>query len=60
MAERLDGIVLRELRVRPIRDATERASWDGSGAQAATCTLGAMDRWVSGMGEAPTMDDIHK
>ena len=29
MAEQLDGIVLWELRVRPIRDAVERASWDG-------------------------------
>ena len=28
MAEQLDGIVFRELRVRPIRDAVERASWD--------------------------------
>ena len=29
VVERLDGIVLRERRVRPIRDAVERASWDG-------------------------------
>ena len=29
MAERLNGIVLRVLRVRPIRDIVERASWDG-------------------------------
>ena len=29
VSKRLDGIVLRELRVRPIRDAAERASWDG-------------------------------
>ena len=29
MAGRLDDIVLREFRVRPIRDAVERASWDG-------------------------------
>ena len=29
MAERLDGIVLREMRVRLIWDAAERASWDG-------------------------------
>ena len=29
MAERLDGIVLREMRMRPIWDAAERASWDG-------------------------------
>ena len=29
MAEQVDGIVLRELRVRLIRDAAERAAWDG-------------------------------
>ena len=29
VAERLDGIVLRELRVLLIRDAVERVSWDG-------------------------------